>query len=93
MALKASQSMTVLRAPGNGAGKSTTIKMPSGVLKPTGGEIVCNGVVPFRNRKRYVKNIGVVFGQWSQLRWDLPVIESFKLLMSSFPVKDIQIRR
>ena len=70
----------------NGAGKSTTIKMLSGVLKPTRGEISCNGVVPFRNRKRYVKNIGVVFGQRSQLWWDLPVIESFKLLRAIYEI-------
>lgn len=64
----------------NGAGKSTTIKMLSGILYPDGGEIKSNGCVPFKQRKQYVKDIGVVFGQKSQLNWDLPLIESFELM-------------
>ena len=64
----------------NGAGKSTTIKMMTGVLEPTAGEILVNGNVPYRNRIKNAKNIGVVFGQRSQLWWELPVIESFKIL-------------
>ena len=67
----------------NGAGKSTTIKMMSGVLEPTRGEILVNGVVPYKNRTRNAENIGVVFGQRSQLWWSLPLIESFKLLAYS----------
>ncbi len=64
----------------NGAGKSTTIKMMTGILEPTRGEIFVNGVVPYKNRSRNAENIGVVFGQRSQLWWALPLIESFKLL-------------
>lgn len=64
----------------NGAGKSTTIKMLSGILYPDKGELTSNGYVPYKQRKQYVKNIGVVFGQKSQLNWDLPLIESFELM-------------
>ena len=64
----------------NGAGKSTTIKMLSGILHPDKGDICCNGYIPHKQRKQYVKNIGVVFGQKSQLNWDLPLIESFELM-------------
>ena len=64
----------------NGAGKSTTIKMMTGILKPTGGVIQVNGQVPYDNRIRQAQIMGVVFGQRSQLWWDLPVIESFKIL-------------
>lgn len=64
----------------NGAGKSTTIKMLSGILYPDSGRLVSNGFIPYKQRKNYVKNIGVVFGQKSQLNWDLPLIESFELM-------------
>ena len=64
----------------NGAGKSTTIKMMTGILKPSGGEILVNGHVPYTNRVRQAQIMGVVFGQRTQLWWDLPVIESFKIL-------------
>ena len=57
----------------NGAGKSTTIKMLTGILTPTSGEVVCNGFVPYRERTRYVATIGVVFGQRTQLWWDIAV--------------------
>lgn len=70
----------------NGAGKSTTIKMMSGVLEPTRGEILVNGVVPYKNRTRNAENIGVVFGQRSQLWWSLPLIESFKLLKEIYMI-------
>ena len=64
----------------NGAGKSTTIKMLSGILYPDEGSVNINGYIPYKQRKQYVKNIGVVFGQKSQLNWDLPLIESFELM-------------
>jgi ABC-2 type transport system ATP-binding protein len=70
----------------NGAGKSTTIKMLTGILVPTSGEIFSNGFVPFRQRADYVKTIGVVFGQRTQLWWDIAVIESFKLLRRIYDV-------
>ena len=70
----------------NGAGKSTSIKMLTGILVPTSGEIRINGFVPYRQRRQYVKTIGVVFGQRTQLWWDIAVIESFKLLRRIYDV-------
>ncbi len=70
----------------NGAGKSTTIKMLTGILVPSGGEIRINGFVPHKQRRQYVKTIGVVFGQRTQLWWDIAVIESFKLLRRIYDV-------
>ena len=70
----------------NGAGKSTTIKMMTGVLEPTSGEILVNGKVPYKNRTVNCENIGVVFGQRSQLWWSLPLVESFKLLRDLYMV-------
>ena len=70
----------------NGAGKSTTIKMLTGILVPSGGEIRVNGFVPDKQRRHYVKTIGVVFGQRTQLWWDIAVIESFKLLRRIYDV-------
>ena len=64
----------------NGAGKSTTIKMLTGILVPTSGHLVVDGRVPYRQRVEHVRRIGVVFGQRTQLWWDLPTIESFELL-------------
>ncbi len=64
----------------NGAGKSTTIKMLTGLLVPTSGEILVQGRIPWKSRRSYVANIGVVFGQRTTLWWDLPVIESLILL-------------
>lgn len=72
----------------NGAGKSTTIKMMTGVLEPSAGEILVNGRVPYKNRTKNAENIGVVFGQRSQLWWALPAIESFKILKEIYGVSD-----
>jgi ABC-2 type transport system ATP-binding protein len=78
----------------NGAGKSTTIKMLTGILVPTSGELRINGYVPFRQRRQYVKTIGVVFGQRTQLWWDIAVVESFKLLRRIYDVsqRDFEAR-
>lgn len=70
----------------NGAGKSTTIKMMTGILKPTSGVIQVNGRPPYENRIRQAQIMGVVFGQRTQLWWDLPVIESFKILKEIYKV-------
>ena len=64
----------------NGAGKSTTIKILTGLMVPTSGKCVVNGMVPYESRKEYTKDIGVVFGNRTQLWWDLPVSESFTVL-------------
>ena len=72
----------------NGAGKSTTIKMLTGILKPTEGEISVNGFSPTRQRKQYVKQIGVVFGNRSQLWWDLPARDSFDLFKEIYKIPD-----
>ena len=78
----------------NGAGKSTTIKMLTGILTPTSGEVVVNGMVPWRDRRVYTKTIGVVFGQRTQLWWDIAVIESFHLLREIYgvPAPDFEAR-
>jgi ABC-2 type transport system ATP-binding protein len=70
----------------NGAGKSTTIKMLTGILVPTSGEVRVAGVVPYAHRTANARNIGVVFGQRSQLYWDLPLIESFELLRAIYGI-------
>ena len=72
----------------NGAGKSTTIKMMTGVLEPTSGEIFVNGKLPYKNRSKNAQNIGVVFGQRSQLWWALPLVESFRLLKDIYQISD-----
>lgn len=72
----------------NGAGKSTTIKMMTGVLKPTSGQILVDGNVPYENRSKNAQNIGVVFGQRTQLWWALPLVESLKLLKDIYQVSD-----
>lgn len=77
----------------NGAGKSTTIKMLTGILKPTSGNISVLGVNPFKSRREFVKNIGVVFGQRTQLWWDIPVIESLKLLGKIYKVEDTDFKQ
>lgn len=72
----------------NGAGKSTTIKILSGILHPDSGECTVNGLVPWEDRKKYVSRLGVVFGQRSQLWWDVPITESFLLLKDIYRVED-----
>lgn len=72
----------------NGAGKSTTIKVMSGILVPDSGVCEIMGYTPWQDRVEYVKNIGVVFGQRSQLWWDVPVIDSFALLKDIYHVPD-----
>ncbi|MEG1776151.1 MAG: ATP-binding cassette domain-containing protein, partial [Clostridia bacterium] len=77
----------------NGAGKSSTIKVMSGILTPDCGECVIDGLTPWKNRREHVKNIGVVFGQRSQLWWDVPVADSFALLRGLYDVEPAAYRR
>jgi ABC-2 type transport system ATP-binding protein len=77
----------------NGAGKSTTIKMLTGILVPTSGKLVVNGYIPYKEREKFVQGIGVVFGQRSQLWWDIAVIESFQLLRKVYRVSNVDYRR
>jgi ABC-2 type transport system ATP-binding protein len=77
----------------NGAGKSTTIKMLTGILEPTSGSLRVNGFDPHRQREQFVRTIGVVFGQRSQLWWDIAVQESFRLLQRIYRVSDSDYQR
>ncbi len=77
----------------NGAGKSTTIKMLTGILVPSSGEIEVAGIVPYEHRSQNARNIGVVFGQRSQLYWDLPLAESFELLRAIYGIPPAEYRR
>ncbi len=77
----------------NGAGKSSTIKIMSGVLNPDSGSCVIDGLVPWKDRRAHVRNIGVVFGQRSQLWWDVPVIDSFELIRDIYRVDPAAYRR
>lgn len=70
----------------NGAGKSSTIKVMSGILTPDSGKCLIDGKVPWLERKSHVRNIGVVFGQRSQLWWDVPVIDSFELIRDIYEI-------
>ncbi len=72
----------------NGAGKSTTIKMLTGILTPTSGTVTVGGMVPWTKRLQYTRHIGAVFGQRTQLWWDLAVVESFRLLKKIYEVDD-----
>ena len=78
----------------NGAGKSTTVKILSGILTPESGEAEVGGMIPWKERKEYVKHIGVVFGQRSQLWWDVPIVDSYSLLKDIYriPEKDYKDR-
>jgi ABC-2 type transport system ATP-binding protein len=77
----------------NGAGKSTLIKILTGVLTPTSGDVSVLGVCPYKDRKRNSKNIGVVFGQRTQLWWDLPVRDSYELLKTVYSVPDDEFKQ
>lgn len=77
----------------NGAGKSTTIKTMCGILTPDSGSCVINGRVPWKERKRHVREIGVVFGQRSQLWWDIPVTDSFQLLRDMYKIEPFVYKR
>ncbi len=77
----------------NGAGKSTSIKMLCGILVPTGGQIEVNGLVPHKNRMENARQIGAVFGQKTQLWWDVPVIESLRLFRDIYKVPEAQFKR
>ena len=74
----------------NGAGKSTTIKMMCGILNPTSGEVRIDGEMPYKKRMQIAEKIGVVFGQKTQLWWDIPLIESFKVLKEIYRVSDAE---
>lgn len=77
----------------NGAGKSSTIKILSGILTPDSGTVLVDGRIPYKNRIKHVKEIGVVFGQRSQLWWDVPVIDSFELLKDIYSIPDKQYKQ
>ncbi len=78
----------------NGAGKSTTVKILSGILTPDGGSVTVGGRVPWKERREHVRHIGVVFGQRSQLWWDVPILDSYSLLKDIYriPESDYQKR-
>ncbi len=76
----------------NGAGKSSTIKILSGILTPDRGTVLVDGRVPYKNRIKHVREIGVVFGQRSQLWWDVPVIDSFELLKDIYSISEPQYK-
>ncbi|MCX7796670.1 MAG: ABC transporter ATP-binding protein [bacterium] len=77
----------------NGAGKSTTIKILSGILVPDSGDCRVLGRIPWKERIEHVRDVGVVFGQRTQLWWDLPVIESFELLKDIYKIKENEYKR
>ena len=77
----------------NGAGKSTTVKMLTGLLVPTSGNLMVNGFIPWKDRKKYVSEIGAVFGQRTTLWWDLPVIESLVLLQHIYQIPEKRFRQ
>ena len=77
----------------NGAGKSTTIKILSGILVPDSGKCTINGLVPYKDRQKYVKDIGVVFGQRSQLWWDIPAEDTFDLLKDVYDINEEEYQK
>ncbi|TBX05613.1 ABC transporter ATP-binding protein [Clostridium perfringens] len=76
----------------NGAGKSTTIKMMTGILTPTSGKCIVDGIEPYKNRMKNAKKIGVVFGQRTQLWWDLPLEDTFSILKSIYNISEHDFR-
>lgn len=84
--LKGGQTTCILGA--NGAGKSTLIKIMTGILRPDSGTILINGKTPFENRTQFLKQLGIVFGQRTQLWWELPVIDSFNIIKKMYDVDD-----
>lgn len=77
----------------NGAGKSTTVKILSGILVPDSGIVTVDGLTPWRERKKHVQRIGVVFGQRTQLWWDVPIQDSFRLLREIYRVPEREYRQ
>ncbi len=77
----------------NGAGKSSTIKILSGILTPDKGNCLINGRVPWKERVEHVKDIGVVFGQRSQLWWDVPILDSYELIRDIYRVKETEYKK
>ena len=77
----------------NGAGKSTTVKILSGILTPDGGNVTVGGRIPWKERKEHVRHIGVVFGQRSQLWWDVPILDSYALLKDIYRVPESDYRK
>jgi ABC-2 type transport system ATP-binding protein len=72
----------------NGAGKSTTIKVLTGVLYPASGEVSVMGYTPWKQRRKYVRNIGALFGQKSQLIWDIPPLDAFRLNQAIYDIPE-----
>ncbi len=77
----------------NGAGKSTTIKILAGILVPDSGEVIIDKMVPWKDRKKYVSKIGAVFGQRSQLWWDIPAIDTFNLLKDIYKLDEEEYQK
>ena len=77
----------------NGAGKSTTIKIMTGIISPTSGNCEINGFNPSKDRQKYVREIGAVFGQRSNLAWDVPVIDSYELLKDIYKISDSDYKK
>jgi len=91
LAVQAGESVGYIGA--NGAGKSTTIKMLCGIITPTSGRVLVNGIEPHKDRKRNAMQIGVVFGQRSQLNWDLPCDDTFDLYRRMYKIDSVKFRR
>ncbi|MBR6766407.1 MAG: ABC transporter ATP-binding protein [Clostridia bacterium] len=77
----------------NGAGKSTTIKILSGILTPDSGTCIVNGRIPWKQRRQHVAEIGVVFGQRSQLWWDVPILDSYELIKDIYRIDPVRYRK